>query len=70
MCVAWGIGITSHSQPMQIACRGPAGLEETDIKPGLPGTHWGLGTTFNLWWASKSPCGSTKSSTSAIQVLK
>lgn len=70
MWVPEGIGITSHSQPMRIACRGPASLEEMETKPGLLETHWGLGTTFNLWWASKSPCGSTKSSASAVQVLK
>lgn len=61
---------TSYSQPMQAACRVPPGLEEMDMKPGVPRTHWGLGTTFNLCSAAQSPCGFTKNSASAIQVLK
>lgn len=45
MWVTGGIGIASHSQPMQIACRGPAELEKMEIKSGLP-IPWGLGTTL------------------------
>lgn len=66
MWVTWEISIISHSQWMYIACKGPAGLEEVEITPGLPRTAWGWGTTVR--WAFKSHGGSTWSSHPAIQI--
>lgn len=50
---------------MQRTCR--AGEDGNKVRTPNP---LGFGYHTNLWWASKSLCGSTESSTSAIQVLK
>lgn len=46
MGITWETSPASHSRPTHIARRGAAGLEEMEIKPGVPRTLWGRGATI------------------------